>query len=132
MDYTSFVLMKIDPENNKFIEEMGSYEIEQGNSYITRLYYDGKDIIIHFGIEEDLEDWQFSAVFDLFSKEDFEKKEFNIEDMDEDYNPTWLVSFPYKEDREYISERLNEAGELIEVGINQVLKDIVGKEQEYL
>lgn len=131
MEFASFVLMEIDPEDKKFIKEMGSYEIEDGGSYITRLYYDGKDVIIHFGISKEVEDWEFSAIFDLFKKEDFQEKGFYIEDMDEDYNPAWLISFPYIEDREELEERLNEAGSLIEKKIDEVLKDIEGKEDEY-
>lgn len=131
MEFASFVLMEIDPEDKKFIKEMGSYEIEEGGSYITRLYYDGKDVIIHFGIAKEVEDWEFSAIFDLFKKEAFIEKGFGIEDMDEDYNPAWLISFPYLEDREELEEKLNEAGSLIEEKIDEVLKDIEGKEEEY-
>ena len=131
MEFASFVLMEIDPEDKKFIKEMGSYEIEEGGSYITRLYYDGKDVIIHFGIAKEVEDWEFSAIFDLFKKEAFQDKGFYIEDMDEDYNPAWLLSFPYIEDRESLEERLNDAGSLIEEKIDEVLNDIVGKEEDY-
>ncbi len=131
MEFASLVLMEINPEDKRFIKEMGSYEIEEGSSYITRLYYDGKDVFIHFGISQEVEDWEFSAIFDLFKKEDFQEKGFYIEDMDEDYNPAWVITFPYLEDREELEERLNEAGSIIEEKINEVLKDIAGKEEEY-
>lgn len=131
MDFSSLVLMEVDPKDRKFLRELGSYEISQGAEYITKFYCDGSDIFINFQTDRDVEDWEYSAIFYVFSKDAFINNGYKIEDKDDEYNPSWIVSFPYTEDREEIQKNLALIGEIIESSLKDAYKEILGKEEEY-
>lgn len=131
MDFSSLVLMEVDPKDKKFLRELGSYEVSQGAEYITKFYCDGSDIFINFQTDRDVEDWEYSAIFYVFSKEAFVNNGFKIEDKDDEYNPSWIVSFPYTEEREEIQKNLDLIGEIIESSLKDAYKEILGKEEEY-
>lgn len=131
MDFSSLVLMEVDPKDKKFLRELGSYEVSQGAEYITKFYCDGSDIFINFQTDRDVEDWEYSAIFYVFSKEAFVNNGYKIEDKDDEYNPSWIVSFPYTEDREEIQKNLDLIGEIIESSLKDAYKEILGKEEEY-
>lgn len=131
MDFSSLVLMEVDPKDKKFLKELGSYEVSQGAEYITKFYCDGSDIFINFQTDRDVEDWEYSAIFYVFSKEAFVNNGYKIEDKDDEYNPSWIVSFPYTEEREEIQKNLDLIGEIIESSLKDAYKEILGKEEEY-
>lgn len=131
MDFSSLVLMEVDPKDKKFLRELGSYEVSQGAEYITKFYCDGSDIFINFQTDRDVEDWEYSAIFYVFSKEAFVNNGYKIEDKDDEYNPSWIVSFPYTEEREEIQKNLDSIGEIIESSLKDAYKEILGKEEEY-
>lgn len=131
MDFSSLVLMEVDPQDKKFVKELGSYDISKGGEYITKFYCDGKDIFINFQTDRDVEDWEYSAIFYVFSKETFTDKGYYIEEDEEEFNPSWIVSFPYSEHREEIQEKLHSLGEIIENSLKEAYKNIIGKEEEF-
>ena len=55
----------------------------------------------------------------------------NIEDVDDEYNPTFLITFKYEDEHEYINEKLSLALELIHEAMEKAFNDIEGKEEEY-
>lgn len=119
MDFKSLVLIEKDVEKNEFLREMESYELGEGAAYIRKFYYDGNFVNIAFSIEEDMEDWKYNAVLDYFNTEAFEKYECSIEEIEGEYNPTWLIKLQYLEDFYLMSEKLqsicNEIHNQIEV-----------------
>ena len=60
-----------------------------------------------------------------------EEEGFKIEEVEDEYNPTYLVSFKYEDKHEYISEKLSLCIELIEETMEKAFNDIEGKEEEY-
>ncbi len=131
MDFSSLVLMEVEAESKKFLRELGSYELPMGGSYITKFYSDKNNIYLSFGCDRDVEEWEYSAIFYYFPEEIFKEEGFVIEDIDEEYNPSWLLTFEYKEDRQYIQERLALAGELIEEAMEKVALVIKDKKVEF-
>jgi hypothetical protein len=131
MEFSSLVLIERDKATNHIIREMGSYEVSGGSEYITKLYYDGESVHLFFDTGRDVEEWEFSAIFDLFDSESFEDKGYEIEDDDDQYNPTWHVKLGFDEDHEAFKEKLNEICGLIEAAMEKVFSDIQGKEAEY-
>lgn len=131
MEFSSLVLVERDKHTNHIIREMGSYEVSEGSEYITKLYYDGDSVHLFFDTGRDVEEWEFSAIFDLFDTATFEAKGYEIEDDDDQYNPTWHVTFGYEEEHEAFKKKLNEICGLIDEGMEKVFADIKGKEAEY-
>ncbi|WP_040212271.1 DUF6762 family protein [Clostridium polynesiense] len=131
MEFSSLVLMEVDPIDKKFIKEIGSFSLSHGGEYVKKFYCHSGDVFIIFDINKDVEDWEYSAIFDLFEKEDFINKGFKIEDVDSEFNPAWIISFPLMEEREDLQASIEAAGELIEREIHKVLEVIKGKKEEY-
>lgn len=131
MQFSSLVLMERDKETNQFVRELGSYETSEGAEYVTKLYYDGGIVNLFFDTHDDVEEWQFTAIYDYFNEESFVAKGYSIEAIDDEYNPTWLVKFEYSTDHMTVRETIIEICELIKQEIKDVFIKIEGKEEEY-
>ncbi|MBU3158304.1 hypothetical protein KPL37_00765 [Clostridium frigoris] len=131
MQFSSLVLMEVDKETNKFVREIGSYETSQGAEFVTKLNYFGDLINLTFDTHEDVEEWQFSAIYDYFNEDVFSSKGYIIEPIDDEYNPTWLVKFKYSTDHMVVGEALIEVCEIIKQELKEVFIKIKGKEEEY-
>ncbi len=131
MDFSSLVLMEKDKNTGFMVNELGSYEVGEGAEYIKKMYYDGEKINIYFDTNIDVEEWEYSAIFDLFDESEFIKEGFAIEQVDDEYNPTWLIRFDYEQEHSVILSRLNSLCTLIKTYMKKVFNDIKGKEEEY-
>ena len=131
MQFSSLVLMEIDKETNQFVKEIGSYEASEGAEFVTKLNYYGELINLFFDTHEDVEEWQFTAIYDYFNEEIFRSKGYSIEVVDEEYNPTWVVRFKYSEEHMVVREAIIEICELIKQELKEVFIKIKGKEEEY-
>lgn len=131
LNFSSLVLMERDKQTNFFIKELGSYEVSEGAEYITKFFYDGEKVNLFFDTNKDVEEWEYSAIYDLFNEEAFVEAGFNISQVDDEYNPTWLLQFDYVDEHEPMDEMLNIACNLIETEIYNVFSTIEGKEEEY-
>ena len=131
MQFSSLVLMERDKETNQFVKELGSYETGEGAEFVTKLYYDGQLINLFFDTQVDVEEWEFTAIYDYFDEEIFTSKGYSIEAVDDEYNPTWVIKFKYSEEHMVVREAIIEICELIKQEINKVLVKIKEKEEEY-
>lgn len=131
LDFSSLVLMERDNESGFLTKEIGSYEVGDGAQYITKMYYDGEKVNMFFDTNKDVEEWEFSAIYDLFNEEVFEENGYNIEEVDDEYNPTWVLRFDLDEDHSIMEEKVMTACSLIKEEIEEVFNKILGKEEEY-
>ncbi|WP_297518328.1 DUF6762 family protein [uncultured Clostridium sp.] len=133
MDFSSLVLMEKDNETGFLGKNLGSFSVEEGAEYVRRLFVYKEEVNVVFNTKRDVEEWEFSAIFDLFNVEAFTALGYNIEDDEEEYNPTWLIKFKYEEeiDHEKMRAIINEICNLIDVNMKKVFLDIEGKEEEY-
>ena len=114
MDYSSLILMEKDNETGFVTKELGSFNVSEGAEYIKGFYVQGDTVYIKFDTNKDVQEWEYSAIYDMFNLELFEEEGFKIEEVEDEYNPTYLVSFKYEDKHEYISEKLSLCIELIE------------------
>lgn len=131
MDFSSLVLMEKDKDTGFVTKELGSYEVGEGAEYIKKMFYDGDKINVYFDTNKDVEDWEYSAVFDLFNEDKFTEQGYNIEQIDDEYNPTWLVKFDYNEEHSIVLSKLNNLCSLIRTNVEEVFENVKGKEEEY-
>jgi hypothetical protein len=131
MEFSSLVLMEKDKDTGFMVNELGSYEVGEGAEYIKKMFYDGDKINIYFDTNNDVEDWEYSAIFDLFDENKFVEQGYFIEQVDDEYNPTWLIKFDYDEEHSIISSKINNLCALIKTYIGKVFDDIKGKEEDY-
>ncbi len=131
MDYSSLILMEKDKETGFVVKEIGSYNVSKGAEYIKSFYVLDDKVYIKFDTNKDVEEWEYSAIYDVFNMNLFEEEGFEIEEVEDEYNPTYLVKFKYEDNREYISEKLALCIDLIEEAMEKAFSDIEGKEEEY-
>lgn len=130
MDFSSLVLMEKDKETGFIKKELGSYQVGEGAECITKMYYDGK-VNIYFDTKKDVDDWEYSAIFDTFEEVRFQEEGYEIEQVDDEFNPTWLVKFDYVDEYKEMSDKLNKLCILIRSSLDKVFEDIKGKEEDY-
>ncbi len=131
MDFSAIVLMEREKETNFFIKELGSYEIDKGAEYITKFFYDGEKVNLYFDTNKEVEDWEFTAIYDLFNEDAFKGLVTSIESYDEEFNPTWILTFNYDDDYKKFNDKLMAICEVIEENIKKVFQDIEGKINDY-
>ena len=131
MNFSSLVLMEKEKDSNYFIKELGSYEVNDGAEYIIKMYFDGEKVNIYFDTNKDVEEWEYSAIFDLFEENSFAEKGYDIEEIDDEYNPTWRLKFEYLEDHSEMQRKLIELCNLIEGKMINVFENIKDKKALY-
>ena len=93
MDFSSLVLMEKDKETGFITKELGSFEVNEGALYVRKLFVIDNIVNLYFDTNKDVEEWEYSAIYDLFNKGVFIENGFEIdEDLDE-YNPTFILKF---------------------------------------
>ncbi|PPK47898.1 DUF6762 family protein [Clostridium algidicarnis] len=132
MDFSSLVIMEKEKDTNLFLRELGSYEVRDGGNYVRKLFCIDGIVSVYFDTDKDVEEWEYSAIFDLFDTEAFVEKGYEIKDKDEEYNPTWVINFPYDEKREIMSYKINEICNLIDECFKKVYLDMKGKKEDYI
>ncbi|WP_125154724.1 DUF6762 family protein [Clostridium rectalis] len=132
MDFSSLVLMEIDKETGLFIKELGSYKATDGAEYISKMYYDGEKINLFFNTYKDVEEWEYSAIFDLFNENVFKENGYIIEEVDDEYNPTWKVEFGFIHEHQIMENTLKKICSLIKKEMDIVFLSIKDKEEEYM
>ncbi|WP_297634236.1 DUF6762 family protein [uncultured Clostridium sp.] len=131
MDFSSLVLMEKDKETGFITQELGSFSVDEGALFVKRFYVDGEDVVVKFDTNKDVEEWEFSAIYDLFDAESFKEKGYEIEEDLEEFNPTFIIKFKYLEDFSEMNEKVTEMISLINASMEKVFEDIKGKEAEY-
>lgn len=131
MDFSSLVLMEKDKETSFITKELGSFEVNEGALYVRKLFVIDNIVNLYFDTNKDVEEWEYSAIYDLFNKGVFIENGFEIdEDLDE-YNPTFILKFKYSDEYIDMKEMIDKAVNLISKEMDNVFKNIEGKEEEY-
>ena len=131
MDFSSLVLMEKDKETGYITKELGSFEVNEGALYVKKLFVLDDEVNLYFDTNKDVEEWEYSAIYDLFNSDRFIEKGFKVEEDLEEYNPTFILKFPFEEEYSDMKEKLDEVVELIDSEMNNVFEAIKGKEEDY-
>ncbi|ASW43156.1 DUF6762 family protein [Clostridium isatidis] len=132
MDFSSLVLMEKDSETGFITKELGSFQVSEGAEYVKKFFVLNGIVNLYFDTNKDVEEWEYSAIYDLFNYEIFKENDFEIEDVLDEYNPTFLIKFNYVEDYNIMKEKIEKALGLIDLTMEKVFNDIKGKEEEYM
>lgn len=132
MDFSSLVLMQKDSETGFITKELGSFQVAEGALYVKKFFALNGIVNLYFDTNKDVEEWEYSAIYDLFNYKVFKENEFEIEDVLDEYNPTFLIKFNYVDDYNIMQEKIEECLSLIESSMEKVFNDIKGKEEEYI
>ena len=131
MDFSSLVLMEKDKETGFITRELGSFEVGEGALYVKKLFVLDEEVNLYFDTNKDVEEWEYSAIYDLFNSEKFIEEGFKVEEDLEEYNPTFILKFSYEEEYQDMKVTIDKCVALINLEMENVFKAIEGKEEEY-
>ena len=131
MDFSSLVLMEKDKETGFIKKELGSFEVNEGALFVKKLYVLDEIVYMHFDTNKNVEEWEYSAIYDLFNSEAFTESGYEIEEDLEEYNPAYIIKFKYEDDYDLMKKKIQEVVSIIEKEMNLVFEAIQGKETEY-
>ena len=131
MDFSSLVLMEKDKETGFIKRELGSFEVNEGALFVKKLYVLDEIVYMHFDTNKNVEEWEYSAIYDLFNSESFIESGYEIEEDLDEYNPAYIIKFKYEDDYDLMKKKIQEAVGTIEKEMNSVFEAIKGKESEY-
>ena len=132
MDFSSLVLMEKDKETGFIKRELGSFEVNEGALFVKKLYVLDEIVYMHFDTNKNVEEWEYSAIYDLFNSESFIESGYEIEEDLDEYNPAYIIKFKYEDDYDLMKKKIQEVVGTIEKEMNSVFEAIKGKESEYL
>ncbi|NRT73759.1 DUF6762 family protein [Clostridium beijerinckii] len=131
MDFSSLVLIEKDKETGFIKKELGSFEVNEGALFVKKLYVLDDIVYMYFDTNKNVEEWEYSAIYDLFNNEAFTEKGYEIEEDLEEYNPTYIIKFNYVDDYDAMKGKIQEVVSIIDNEMNAVFEAIKGKESEY-
>lgn len=131
MDFSSLVLMEKDKETGFISKELGSFSVDEGALFVRKFFVEDGVVNLYFDTNKDVEEWEYSAIYDLFNEAAFKEKGYELEEDLEEYNPTFIIKFDYDDEYSKMQEKLNEIITLIKVEMENVFNNIEGKEEEY-
>ncbi len=131
MDFSSLVLVEKDKETGHIIKELGSFEVNSDASYVKKFFVLNGELNIYFDTNKDVEEWEYSAIYDLFNEEVFLDNGFNVEYDEEEYNPTFILKSKYIDDFNKTKDTLNLAINLINEEMENAFVAIKDKEDLY-
>lgn len=131
MDFSSLVLMEKDKETGFIKSELGSFEVNEGALFVKKLYVLEDTVYMYFDTNKNVEEWEYSAIYDLFNEKAFTERGYNLEEDLEEYNPTFIIKFKYEDDYSIMKEKIQECVSIIQEEMDNVFEAIKGKEAEY-
>ena len=131
MDFSSLVLMEKDKETGFIKKELGSFQVNEGALFVKKLYVLDEIVNMYFDTNKNVEEWEYSAVYDLFNSDVFIESGYEIEEDLEEYNPTYIIKFKYEDDYDVMKKKIQEVVAIIDSEMNLVFEAIKGKETEY-
>ena len=131
MDFSSLVLMEKDKETGYITRELGSFEVNEGALYVKKLFVLDNEVYLYFDTNKDVEEWEYSAIYDVFNTNIFVENGFEISEELDEYNPTFILKFKYNDEYLEMKAILDKCVALIEEEMINAFEAIGGKEEEY-
>lgn len=130
MEETVIVVMLRNKDTGFLEKEICSLDLDKNEEYIVNIYVMDNKLYIRLSTGRDVDDWEYSAIYDYYDSECFNDIA-EIKEIDDDYNPIWEVSVDYTDD---VFETENQVKRILEVHtteLNDVFETIKDKESEY-
>lgn len=134
MESTTIILMEKEKETGFLNKEVDSYTIEKGELISSIYLIMEEKLVVHvkLTVEQEVEDWQYSAIYDCYDEEALSRLMTSFEEVEDCYNPTWEVTLEYDENRDTMEEKLNQLVEDHFEELNRVYQEIEENKEAYM
>ncbi len=130
-NYDNLLLMKKNMETGFLVEEIGSYKINNHIEFIEKIFLaeeeDNAYIYLTLTTYEIEEDWKYYGILDLYNMDIYNNKISDIEELEDSYNPSWLLKIQYIENYVFIENLLNDILSIHEAELNRIMP-LINKE----
>ncbi|WP_373898883.1 DUF6762 family protein [Haloimpatiens sp. FM7315] len=128
MEETTLLLMEKNLSTGHLEREVGSYTVSENGELISNIFLSKEDNkeVIHLKVttEKDIEDDKFDAVYDSYDMESLKEISISVDEVEEEYNPTWEITFEFDNNidvfQNKLQEILNKHKEILERAYNSV------------
>lgn len=137
MEDTLIVIMLKDEKTGFFERELGAFNLENYEEYLVNIYGKEKNdkitLYMTVSLEKEVEDWEFNAILDYYDTENITNLDYvlNMEEVEDSYNPTWIISLEHNDEITVMRDNLLEILEKHKNELIDVLDTIKDKEEEY-
>lgn len=136
MDTYSVVIMRKD-SNNILSEEVAVFDPKEKAVYIDSVFSTlkgGKDLVhLRISTDRDVEEWEFSAIFDYYDTDKIKGFSFveAVGEKDDSYNPMWEIEFFLPSNEDVLSECIDDILKVHSMELEEVYEEIKDKRDEY-
>lgn len=113
MDETVIVIMLKDNKTGFLDKELGCYTLSGEEDFIYNTYAaedENGNYIVYMKLtcDKDVNDWEYNAIFDYYDMDVLSPLVLSITEDEQQYNPTWLISFPFSDENETMEKQIND------------------------
>ena len=112
MEDTVIVVVLEDKNTGILDKELGCYKILYNDDLIVNVFAveteEGLLTHIKLSTDRDVEDWEFSPIYDNYDADVFDTKIKALNEVEDCFNPTWELVFEFVENTEQMEQKLNE------------------------
>lgn len=123
METLVLLLMEKNEETGILEREIGSYKISDYGNWVSGIYLikkGDKDLVsLRLTTDRDVEDWEYTAVFDQYDYEVYDDSVEEISEIEDEYNPTWEIFFEFIDSQDEMETRLDR---IVSIHRNEMLK----------
>lgn len=131
---TVIVIMQKNKESGFLEKELASLNISENDELIVNLFAIEEDSLkLHIKIttDKDMEDWEYSAIYDYYDPEIFGDKIESITEIEDSYNPEWELVLDYPEDLIELEDKIIDILKIHRQELNSVYEVIKDKKGDY-
>lgn len=130
MEETVIVIMLKNKDTGFLEKELGTLDITQNEDYIVNIYVMDNKLYIRLSTGRDVEDWEYSAIYDYYDADCF-KDIADVVECDDDFNPVWEICTDFYENLSVTEQLVNKILEIHTKELSDVFETIADKEREY-
>lgn len=136
MDETIIVIMLKDKQTGFLEKELCSYHLGEQQNMMLNIYAEQIEqkmtVFMKLTCECDVEDWEYNAILDYYDMETVKPFVNAIEELEGEYNPVWLVSFPFSDSQEEMEQKLCDILQSHQKELYSVYEAIADKKDDYI
>lgn len=137
MDETVIVIMLKDKKTGFLEKELSCYHLGEQQDIMLNIYAEENEqneitVFMKLTCERDVLDWEYNAILDYYDMETVKPYVDTIQELEGEYNPVWLVSFPFLYEQQQMEQKLCLILQAHEKELNSVYEVIAEKKDDYI
>lgn len=137
MDETVIVIMLKDKQTGFLEKELSCYHLGEQQNILLNIYAEQNEqneitVFAKLTCEKEISDWEYNAILDYYDMETVKPFVNAIEELEGEYNPVWLVSFPFSDNQKEMEQKLCDILQSHQKELYSVYEAIADKKDDYI